>query len=68
MDSSARAALIVIACGSLGIMFAAIEQVLYAEGVLIDEIVSSTATLPDIMAVTIIIWLIIGVALAVAQR
>lgn len=68
MDTDVRAAIYVLGCGLIGIILAAMEKIMYDEGIIIDEFVTGSITLPDLMAFTIIIWLIIGVILAVASR
>lgn len=65
MDTDIKAALYMLGCGLIGILLAAIEYILYMQGTIIDEFVTGTITLPEIMAMTIIIWLIIGAVLAV---
>ena len=68
MDKDVRAGIIVMFCGFVGIIFAMIEQTLYEKGILFDEFVTGSITLADFMALTIIIWLIVGVIIAVASR
>ena len=68
MNTDIRAALFVLGCGFIGILMAALEKVLHDEGIMVDEFVTGTITLPDLMAVTIIIWILIGAVLAVASR
>lgn len=68
MDKDIRSAIIVVGCGLVGIIFAVIEKTLYDKGVLIDEFITGSITLPDLMAFTIIFWLIVGVVLGVISR
>ena len=67
MDRDVRAGVTVMFCGFAGIILAAIEYTLYEEGVLIDEFVTGSITIADLMAITIVIWLIIGVIIAVTR-
>jgi len=68
MDKDVRAGVVAMFCGFVGIILAAIEKTLYDEGIVIDEFVTGSITLPDLMALTIIIWLLIGVVFAVSAR
>jgi hypothetical protein len=65
MDRDVRAGVTAMFCGFAGIILAAVEYTLYIEGILLDEFVQNTVTISDLMAITIIIWLIIGVIVAV---
>lgn len=58
----------ILAISCFGIFVAAIEYLLYTGGVLIDEFVvaSETVTIENIMAVTIIVCILIGIAYALA--
>ena len=67
MDDALQAAMYTLGCGLIGILLAAMEYVMYTEGVIVDEFISGSVTLPDLMAFTIIIWIIIGVVLAVSR-
>ena len=51
--------------GFVGILLAAIENILYTSGTLLDEFVTGSIAITDIMAVTIIMFMIVGVMLAV---
>lgn len=58
----------VFACGMIGLLFAAIEKGLNDRGILIDEMVTGTITITDVMTLTIVIWLLIGVMVAMLRR
>lgn len=58
----------VLLFGFIGIILAAIEYTLYTEGILIDEFVTGSVTITDVMAFTVIAVLIFGVFIAVARR
>ena len=68
MDKDVRTGVTVMFCGFFGIILAAIEHTLYQEGILIDEFITGSVTITDLMAITIIGWLIIGIILAVARQ
>lgn len=67
MDKDVRAGVTAMFCGFAGIIMAAIEYTLYEKGIVIDEFVTGTVTIADLMALTIITWLIVGVIMAVAR-
>lgn len=68
MDRDLSSGIIVFACGMIGLLFAGIEQALYNDGILIDEMITGTISITDIMTVTILLWLIIGTLIAVLRR
>ncbi len=55
-------------CGMIGIFLAIIEQYLYSEGILIDELITSTLVLREIQVITIMVWQIGGLVLAATQQ
>jgi hypothetical protein len=59
--------IIVMFCGFAGIILAFIEKALYDNGTIIDEFITGTITITDLMALTIIIWIIIGIIIGVAK-
>ena len=67
LDRDVKAGVTTMLGGFVGIIFAAIEYTLYEEGILIDEFVTGSITIADLMAITIVIWLIIGVIIAVTR-
>lgn len=68
VDQDLRATVTVMFCGFAGIILAAIEFSLYSRGVLVDEYIAGTVTIADLMAITIILWLLFGVVIAVIRR
>ncbi len=64
MGNSAKPALILFVCGILGLFIAAIEQLAYENGYLLDEYITSSSMLPGLQIVTIILFLLIGGVLA----
>ena len=67
MDRDVRAGVTAMFCGFVGVIMAAIEYTLWEEGILLDEFVTGSITIADLMAITIVIWLIIGVIVAVTR-
>lgn len=65
MDRDVRAGVTVMLCGFAGIVLAALEKLLYDEGILLAAL---EGAITDMMAGTIIVWLLIGVILAVVSR
>jgi len=70
LSRDAKAGIIVLLFGLAGVILAMIHNGLYDSGVIIDEYVttSQTITLANIMSITIVIWLLLGVVFAVASR
>ena len=66
-DSGGPTGLCVVGGGSAGIIFAFILERLYNAGILIDEFITGSITIADLMAVTVILWLIIGIILEVTR-
>lgn len=68
-DQGAKAGLIILVCGILGMLCALIEQMAYNSGYLLDLYLTDASQLPGLMIVTIILWLLIGcVIAAISQR
>ena len=68
MGSETRTGIIVFCFIMAGVIMAAILETLYTNGIMIDEFITGTITISDLMAMTIIIWLLVGVIVAVAKR
>lgn len=68
MDRNVESGVIVFICGLMGIILAFIEYDLHGKGVLLDEFAANTVTISDVMAITIVIMLIIGVLLGGLRR
>jgi len=56
---------IVFICGMIGIGLAFVLYLLNAEGILVDEYITGSITIENIMSITIIIWTLIGVVISV---
>ena len=64
MGDSVRYFAIVFICGCIGIALALILYILNAQGIVVDEYISGSITIENLMAVTILIWTMIGVVLS----
>ena len=54
--------------GILGICNAMILKVLYDEGIIINEIITGTISLSDLMTIVVVLWFIVGVVLAAVKK
>ena len=68
MGRDVASAIIVILFGLGGIVTAGIEEALYDKGVLIDEFITGSVTIADLMSITVIVWLLVGIIVAVVKR
>jgi hypothetical protein len=66
LNKDLRPGLTVLFFSLAGIILAFIEYVLNENSIIIDDFVSTTVTLPDLMSITIIIWVLIGIIVGVA--
>lgn len=55
---------IVFICGMVGVILAFIVYGLYSEGIIVDEYITGTISITDVMSFIILAWSIIGVVLA----
>jgi hypothetical protein len=67
MDQDSASGVKVFACGMVGVILAMIEQTMYDRGIVIDEFVTGSIQMWEVMALTIIVWLLIGVVIAVSS-
>jgi len=58
---------IIFICGMMGIVLAFILYLLHINGIVIDEYVTGSITIENIMAITIIVWAMVGVMVAVIK-
>ena len=58
---------IVLVCGVLGVIVAMLTKVLYDNGIVVDEFITGSVSLFDSQIFTIIIFLIVGVVIAVLR-
>lgn len=67
MGDSIKYFAIVFICGCIGIGLALILYILNAQGILIDEYITGSITIENVMALTILIWTLIGVVLSAIE-
>lgn len=65
LDRDVQAGVTIFMGMAAGILCAAIELSLYTDGVFFDEFVTGSITISDIMAITIILWTLVGIVIAV---
>ena len=63
-----EAFIIPLVMGVLGIVMAMILKTLYDDGIIIDEVISGTITITDLMAVVVVIWLVGGIFIAAIKK
>lgn len=63
MGSNEQVFAILLLSGIVGILLAILEQMLYEQGILINEFITGTVTLPAIQLVTILIAELFGLAI-----
>ena len=68
VDRDVQCGLLVFGSGMIGIIFAGILKALYDRGIVIDEMITGSITITDVMGITILLWLLIGVMIAVLRR
>lgn len=68
MDKDVVSALVVMLFGLGGIITAGLEEALYDKGILIDEFITGTITIADLMTITVILWILVGMIVAVMKR
>ena len=68
MAREMRMVLTVAGCGFIGIIIAAIFKVLHDKGTVIDEFITGSITLPELMALVIILFLLVGVILGAITK
>ena len=54
--------------GVLGICNAMILWNLWHEGIIIDEMITGTITINDLMTIVVVLWFIVGVVLAAVKK
>ena len=60
--------LTVLVCAILGIVNAMIIKQLYMRGIIIDEMITGTITISDLMFFVFFIWVLIGILLGALRR
>jgi len=67
VDSKAPRGSCVLFGGFAGIVFAFILKTLYDEGVLIDEFITGSIVISDLMGLTVIAWILVGIIVEVMR-
>ena len=60
--------LIVIVCAILGVVSAMIVNTMYVRGQIIDEFITGTITIDDLMFVVFFAWLVVGIIIGVLKH
>ena len=68
MDRDVHVGIVTMAIGFMGVLIAAIVNTLNTEGTLVDEFITGSVTITDLMSVIIIIFLVVAVVYAVTSR
>jgi len=66
-DSNAPRGSCALFGGFAGIIFAFILKGLYDEGILIDEFITGSIVISDLMALVVIVWIMLGIIMEVAR-
>jgi hypothetical protein len=66
-DSGSPPGTCVVAGGGSGIIFAFIVEQLNSNGVLVDEFITGSITISDVMVMIVILWLLVGIILEVSR-
>jgi hypothetical protein len=64
MSSSAKPGMIILVCGLLGLIMAAIEQVAYDNEWVLTVYITDASQLPGFQIITIVLFLLIGAVIA----
>ena len=67
VDSQAPRGSCVLFGGFAGIIFAFILKTLYDGGILIDEFITGSIVISDLMGLTVIAWILVGIILEVMR-
>jgi hypothetical protein len=59
--------IIVMFSGFAGLVLAAIEKVLYDEGVIVNDFATVSGGLPAIMTITVVLFLLVGVVIGMVK-
>ena len=60
--------IIIVVFAVIGIIMSMFLKTLYDRGIIIDEFVSETITITEIMAIVIILFLVVGVIVAATKK
>jgi len=60
--------LIVVVCAMLGIISAVIVNLLYTNGIIIDELITNTISINDVMFSIFFAWIVMGIIIGVFRN
>jgi len=63
-----KAFMTILGFGMLGVIFAGILKALYDNGIVVDEMITGSITITDLMTFLVLVWTIIGVMIALLRR
>lgn len=66
-DSKAPKGSCVLFAGFAGVIYAFIMKSLYDNGILVDEFIGGSITMPDLMTMIVILWILIGMIMEVVR-
>ena len=64
MASKEKAFAIIMLCGIIGIIFAIVLQLLYAQSIFIDEYITDDNTLREFQFMVFLVWEVMGIGVA----
>jgi len=64
---SLKTVIAVVSFGGVGIVLDVIFEHLYTQGILFDEYISGSITVPDVMSVILIFWTLLGIVVGVTR-
>lgn len=67
MDRDIRAGAIVLGFGFFGVIFSAMLYIMYERGIYVDEMLSASFPIAELMTVIVILFLLIGVVVAMLK-
>lgn len=57
--------LIIVICAILGIVTAIVVNLLYTNGIVIDELIVNTISIEDVMFLVFFAWIVVGIIIGV---
>jgi len=68
MKKEVNVLLIIVVCAILGIITAVVVNLLYTNGVVIDELIANTISIDDVMFVVFLLWIVVGIVIGVFKN
>ena len=63
-----KTAVIPFVFGILGVIFSMILKTLYDDGIVVDEMITGTITISDLMMMVVVLFFVVGVIIAATRR